>query len=625
MKPIILNLTELSDSREVYESKPNIIITLFIYFILSMLMIALIWMYFGHIDIVVKSEGMIRPNNQVGTTMNTFGGTLEEVYVEDGDFVNEGDLLYIVEHKNILAELDYYNNLLKDTEDTLILLDKYKRSVQDGVNYFEDNPDEEEYYLKLQGYFINYELAKNDSTYTTKERELKLGSISKELEDSKLRLSYTQTLKEAVYNYKNLFTASGSQKEYYNLYMKYISDYNSILEQYENAKIEIDNSTTEEGLINSLDYYTEMLEGLQLLSESIEEEENLFDTTDSYSLQYEEYVSKIEELTTNYEQAKENYDINKALKGLAVTEWEVEQSKIAMDEAKRAIETYKISFLGNVTSKISEVQKNLEEIKLTKDNTISKDVLYKQNEENKKAAIENYRLKYIVELDSTINSLEDNVESLEANKSNLELQEAASFYMEDQDGQLGSLVEYRNNELRTTISNIDSFNTKKEELEASVTKLQSQVDSATVKATKTGVVNTNMELVKGDTLTSGTEVLTIIPDSDSKFKVNIYVSNANIGKLSEGMEVKFNVYALPNSEYGYVTGKVTKISKDLKVDSNNSSGYYLVEADVDNTVLYNAKGETADLKMGMACQAQMITENKRILTFLLEKLDLWMD
>ena len=107
--------------------------------------------------------------------------------------------------------------------------------------------------------------------------------------------------------------------------------------------------------------------------------------------------------------------------------------------------------------------------------------------------------------------------------------------------------------------------------------------------------------------------------------IAISSSNEDIGKLKDDMQVKFNVYALPNSEYGYLSGRVTNISKDLKVDNNSGSAYYLVEARLDSNKLYNSKGQEGNLKAGMACQAQMVTENKRILFYLLEKINLWMD
>ena len=90
---------------------------------------------FRRIDIVVKSEGILRPNSQ-WQQFNTYGGTLDKVFINDGSLVNEGDILYIIEHDNLLTELDYYNEYLIDTDNTLAMLNKYKNSVEDGVNYF---------------------------------------------------------------------------------------------------------------------------------------------------------------------------------------------------------------------------------------------------------------------------------------------------------------------------------------------------------------------------------------------------------------------------------------------------------------------------------------------------------
>lgn len=623
MKPILMNIDDITDSREVYESKPHSFIVYFIYSILGIFLISFIWMYFGKIDVVVKSEGMLRPNNQVASVVNTYSGTLYEVYVKDGSLVKKGDTLYVIEHEDLISELDYYNEQLSDIENTLELLDKYKKSVEDGVNYFTNIQDEEEYYIKTESYLVNYKLAESDINFNTKDREMNLTSVTEQLEKLNDKLSYSKTLKSSINSNKNLFSSSGEEQEYYNKFLKYQSDYETLNQKYLSAKTEIEISTTEEGLVNSLEYYNKVLVGLKSLKSSVEKGKNLCDSESSYSLQYEEYINKIEDLTTAYDQAKENYEVNKALEGLAVSEWDVQQSKAAMEEAERAIDTYKVSFKNSITSNITEVEKNIEDITLNKENTISKDKLLDQNEKDRLSALENFNLQYIIELDNTINTLMDNILSLEANKSSLELQGEKTVI--DDNGTAADLSEYRNSELTTTINNINTYENKKSELEADINKINSQIDSCIVKATMSGAVNSNIELVEGNTLQSGTEVLSIIPENNSNYKVNIYVSNENIGKLKIGMKVKFNVYALPNSEYGYLTGTITSISNDLKVDQSSGSAYYLVEAALDNNKLYNSKGQEANLKAGMACQAQMITENKRILIYLLEKLDLWMD
>ena len=45
MKPIIVDLKDISDSTEVYDSKPNRFVPYTIYIICAILAIALIWMY----------------------------------------------------------------------------------------------------------------------------------------------------------------------------------------------------------------------------------------------------------------------------------------------------------------------------------------------------------------------------------------------------------------------------------------------------------------------------------------------------------------------------------------------------------------------------------------------------
>ncbi|MDD4113275.1 MAG: HlyD family efflux transporter periplasmic adaptor subunit [Herbinix sp.] len=623
MKPILMNINEMSDSREVYDSKPNPAFTIFIYTILGIIAIALIWSYFGRIDIVVKSEGILRPNSQVATVINTYSGKLKEVFINDGSLVNMGDILYIIEHDNLLTERDYYSKQLSETDSTLNMLSKYKRSVEDGINYFNEDPVEEEYFVKTKSYLVNYKIAEKDLNYNNKERDINVVSINEQLVNHNNELSYIKALKSSISSNKNLFTSSGSEQEYYNKYLKYQSDYQTLNQKYANAKTEINNSVTEEGLVNSLEYYNNTLEGLKTLKSSIEDKESLFDIESSYSLQYEEYINKLEDLTISYEQAKENYEVNKALEGLAISEWDVQQSKVMMEESQRAIDTYEVSFLNSIIANITEVEKNIEDITLNKDKTISKEALLERNETERVAALDNFKLQYIVELDNTIKTLEDNITKLETNKQTLEILGEKTVI--DEEGTEASLSQYRNNELASTISSIKSYESRKAELETNIDKLNSQIDSAIVKATMTGTINSNIELVEGNILQSGIEVMSIIPDNDSDYKVNIYVSNEDIGKLKKDMQVKFNIYALPNTEYGYLTGSIDNISKDLKVDNASGSAYYLVEARLDKSELINSKGQEGNLKAGMACQAQMVTENKRILNYLLEKINLWMD
>lgn len=623
MKPIILNLNEMSDSREVYESKPNIFISIFIFLVLGIFFIALIWMYFGKIDIVVKSEGILRPNKQVATVVNNYTGTIEAVNIEDGQKVEKGDILYIIEHKDLLKQKDYYKEQLSEITKEITNQETYKKSIVEGINYF--NNDEEEYYLKYRSFLINYKISQKDTEYKNKVRSLNQASVTKQLSKDKERLRNLNKLETAITSLQNPFHSIVNEKVYYDLYTKYRSDYQTLEQKYDSVESEIKLSTTAEGLVDSLNYYNMKKTGLTLLKKSIEQGENLCTDSSSYSLQYEEYRSKQADLSTAYTQAKEDYEMNKALEGLAVTGWEVEQSEIKVQDSKRAIDTYKTSYLKDIKNSITEAEKSITEFKLSQKSTLSKKELLAKNQEEKKEALLNFKLNYLVDLRNKTAALEDSISSLSDNLSNLKLENNKVLLTGGKRKIDASLEEYKNTEIRTVINGIKTDKDKKVELMAAIEKLDSQIEDTTVKATKSGVINSNTELVKGDTLSAGATVMTIIPDNEGSFKANIYVSNKDIGKLKEGMKVKFNVYALPNREYGYLTGCVTKISKDLKVDEKNARGYYLVEAAINSKSLYDSKGKVAALKAGMSCQAQMITENKRILKFVLEKMNFLSD
>ena len=62
MKPIILEMEDLSDSMEIYHSKPRSYVSGFIYIILAMMIAFSIWMHSTKMDIVVREKGTFHGN-----------------------------------------------------------------------------------------------------------------------------------------------------------------------------------------------------------------------------------------------------------------------------------------------------------------------------------------------------------------------------------------------------------------------------------------------------------------------------------------------------------------------------------------------------------------------------------
>lgn len=103
MTEISMNLSEITDSREVMESKPYPMVVYFIYILLSILAISLTWMFFSEIDVVVKGSGMVRPDAGVSIVNNKLTGRVAETNLTEGKIVKKGDLLFSIMHDGLMA------------------------------------------------------------------------------------------------------------------------------------------------------------------------------------------------------------------------------------------------------------------------------------------------------------------------------------------------------------------------------------------------------------------------------------------------------------------------------------------------------------------------------------------
>jgi len=159
-------------------------------------------------------------------------------------------------------------------------------------------------------------------------------------------------------------------------------------------------------------------------------------------------------------------------------------------------------------------------------------------------------------------------------------------------------------------------------LNDSLNSISLNIDKCVIKSPINGVINTPNEIAKGDMLQSGSEVATIIPDDISDYKVQLYVLNKDIGNIKEGQNIKYHFTSLPYQEYGYLEGTILKISLDSTADTKTGESFYLVEASVENKPLYSYKKEKSEIKIGMNCEANIITERKKVLYYLFEKLNL---
>ncbi|HAT4202597.1 TPA: biotin/lipoyl-binding protein, partial [Clostridium perfringens] len=152
MKFKIDNIENLSDSRQVMESKPNKLMFIFLYIIIALIVTFFIWSWFSEKEIIVKVNGVVRPDNEIQAISNIVQGEVESIKMKNGESVSKGEVLFKIkstelgDKKNQVEEQIKYINT--DNEN----LEKLNKSINDNTNYFENNDKEKEYYYKFQSY-----------------------------------------------------------------------------------------------------------------------------------------------------------------------------------------------------------------------------------------------------------------------------------------------------------------------------------------------------------------------------------------------------------------------------------------------------------------------------------------
>jgi multidrug efflux pump subunit AcrA (membrane-fusion protein) len=487
MKPIIIDMKEMSESTEVYHSTPTPFLVYSIYLVLGIVVIALIWAYFFKLDIVVKSNGLFRYEEETVDVSSSITGKVENCDIQEGQYVNEGDVLLTVSVDSIGESVRIYQETLDDIEQRIEILTVYQNLLDGDENAL------------------------------------------KALEDNKYY--------EEFCNRKNLLDANIA-----------VSD-NNISGQIQQYQKNADN------IRDSISRYEEQLEKLKNVEECIKTRENTFSASDSY------YYSMINSYISSYNSTVSQYDVQ-----IAAYEDSLAAAQ-KVNEKNQALDSMEVQQIASVEQLIESANSS------------------------------------ILSLQSSLSTAEAQLECLAIENTTLN---ADISIMTEKSSIAAELITYES---------------KKTECENNLNSLNIQDGKCVVTADKSGYISMNSELKKGSYIQEGTVICQILPQEDNDFYAEIYVENGDIAKIKENQQVKFEIAAYPSSEYGYFSGVIDTISKDIKADSSGSA-YYLVKVRCDKTTVVNKNGDTGTVKNGMACQAKVVIDEQSVLRYLLEKIDL---
>ncbi|MPQ43626.1 HlyD family efflux transporter periplasmic adaptor subunit [Clostridium tarantellae] len=153
MKLKIVDINDITDGREIMESKPHAFTLIFMYILIALISAFLMWSWFSEKEIIVKVSGIVRPSDKIFAISNEVPGTIKEIKFKNGEKVSKGDVLYSITSPELMDKKKQLDNSLNTLNADVDNLNKLSKSVKDDTNYFnKDNESEKSYYYKFQSY-----------------------------------------------------------------------------------------------------------------------------------------------------------------------------------------------------------------------------------------------------------------------------------------------------------------------------------------------------------------------------------------------------------------------------------------------------------------------------------------
>lgn len=245
MKYKIEELKDITDSREIMQSKPNGFSKYMTYIIIVLLASVIVWSILANKEITVKASGFVRPSIEVAKLSSGVNGTVTEVNISEGMTVKKGDVLLVVNGEEYEVQKKSLEESLKNRENDLEANKKLKKSILDEVNYLDsEDTIERIYYKKYQLYLENL---KNGNS--------QVDSLESQKENIKETINDLNLLLKSMEEEKNQFDSNHylyyQYKDYEMTLQNYriqISDYTNQINDLEKGKVKADKESKEENL-----------------------------------------------------------------------------------------------------------------------------------------------------------------------------------------------------------------------------------------------------------------------------------------------------------------------------------------------------------------------------------------
>ena len=281
----------------------------------------------------------------------------------------------------------------------------------------------------------------------------------------------------------------------------------------------------------------------------------------------------------------------------------IQESQLALFLANRSNLR---SLLFAIESERDQLEKSLATIK--EELSGAKELLSLVNEENEElsplisagalGASEKFRLKRErAQLTSEIQVLEAKVLQTEAGYIQLEAEIEAL-----QSGYERNIFEER----ATYINELSEIDTR-------IPLLEQKLKQTEIRSPSDGIINSLPVSEEETVIKTGEIIAEIVPSTDNLI-VEAFIDPKDIAKIEVSQEARISLTAYDAAKYGYLTGRLLKVSADAVYREEKQSYMYAIEVELINN-LADSKGSTVPLNPGMIAQVDIIRGQQTVLEY----------
>lgn len=315
----IMDISEISDSREIYEKKEPIFFRVVLIFFSILFIAIFIFAYFFEIEEYVYVESEVTRSEPISDVYVKKSGEIIELNVKNDDVVNKGDVLFKIDSSDISLQINYEKQKEVDCLDNIVMYNKLYDSITAGKNLLGNTDDEKMCYLQYQNYENN---------------------INKMIDELNVNKDNISLYVDKLYNSKEITIQNKKglkkKKKEYELFLQYI-------------KQELNNFSSEDVLVDSMTNNFNYEIGCKS-----NELENKNKELQKHKEQLEIYYEKMEE----YKKNRNNHSkekLNEINEKIEIKKKEVKADKEEIKEIKKAINTFRKDYEVKIAENIDNL------------------------------------------------------------------------------------------------------------------------------------------------------------------------------------------------------------------------------------------------------------------------------